>query len=55
MTVELNPVESLVTVGVDPAAVVSAADVTRRYGEDGTGWTRSAVSRSGLCRARSWR
>ena len=37
MTVELNPVESLVTVGVDREAVVSAADVTRRYGEDGTG------------------
>ena len=37
MTVELNSVESLVAVGVDREAVVSAADVTRRYGEDGTG------------------
>ena len=37
MTVELNPVESRVAVGVDREAVVSAADVTRRYGQGGMG------------------
>lgn len=37
MAVELNPIERSVAVGADFEAVVSATDVTRRYGQDGTG------------------
>jgi len=37
MAVELNPVEHLVAAGVDREGVVSAADVTRRYGQGETG------------------